>query len=95
MLIFFLSIAASAFEVRGTIVTPGGKPIEGAVILHRSSGVQALSDNAGAFTLDVPDQGRVRLEVIHPDYYEQIFVLTKKTAVRGVDAHPGPPDPPK
>jgi len=82
--IFFLSIAVSALEVRGTIVTPGGKPIEGAVILHRSSGVRALSDNAGAFTLDVPDQGRIRLEVIHPDYYEQIFVLTKKTAVRGV-----------
>jgi len=84
ILIFFLSIAASAFEVRGTVVTPGGKPIEGAVVLHRSSGAQALSDSGGAFTLDVPDQGRVQLEVIHPDYYEQIFVVTKKTAVRGV-----------
>jgi len=84
ILTFSLSITASAFEVRGTVVTPRGKPIEGAVVLHRSSGAQALSDSGGAFTLNVPDQGRVRLEVIHPDYYEQIFVFTKKTAVRGV-----------
>ena len=84
ILLFSLSIAASAFEVRGTVVTPGGKPIEGAVVLHRSSGAQALSDSGGAFTLDVPDEGRVRLEVIHPDYYEQAFAFTKKTAARGV-----------
>ncbi|TRZ84012.1 TonB-dependent receptor [bacterium] len=84
ILLFSLSIAASAFEVRGTVVTPGGKPIEGAIVLHRSSGAQALSDSGGAFTLDVPDEGRVRLEVIHPDYYEQAFAFTKKTAARGV-----------
>jgi outer membrane receptor protein involved in Fe transport len=84
ILLFSLSIAASAFEVRGTVVTPGGKPIEGAVILHRSSAARVLSDSGGAFTLDVPDEDRVRLEVIHPDYYEQAFAFTKKTAVRGV-----------
>jgi hypothetical protein len=84
ILLFSLSIAVSAFEVRGTVLTPGGKPIEGAVILHRSSTARVLSDSGGAFTLDVPDEDRVRLEVIHPDYYEQAFAFTKKTAARGV-----------
>jgi len=84
ILIFSLSIAAPAFEVRGTVVTPGGKPVGEAVVLHRASGARAISDSGGAFSLDVPDEDRVRLEVVHPDFYEQVFAFTKKTAARGV-----------
>ncbi|HEX2695631.1 MAG TPA: TonB-dependent receptor [Acidobacteriota bacterium] len=75
---------ARAFEVRGTVVTPEGMPVAGAVVLHRPSGTRDVTDARGAFALDLPQGARVRLEVIHPDHYEQEFDVPRKDLARGV-----------
>ena len=72
LLIFFvLATTALATEVRGVVQTAKGKPINGAVILHRGSGKKTLSDGQGIFRLSLPDSERINLEIIHPDYIEQ------------------------
>lgn len=75
---------ARGFEVRGTVVTPEGTPVAGAVVLHRPSGARDVTDTRGAFALDITDGARVRLEVIHPDHYEQEFDVPRKDLARGV-----------
>ncbi len=67
-----------AAELKGIVQTPGGIPIEGAIVIHRASGVQAVTDAAGAFRLEVPEAGRLRIEVIHPDYYDQEYLIPAK-----------------
>jgi outer membrane receptor protein involved in Fe transport len=75
---------ALAFEVRGTVVTPEGTPVAGAVVLHRPSGARNVTDAGGAFALDIPEGARIRLEVIHSDYYEQEFDVPRKGLARSV-----------
>ncbi|MBP1661726.1 MAG: TonB-dependent receptor [Candidatus Aminicenantes bacterium] len=84
LLLASVAVAARAFEVRGNVVTPEGTPVEGAVVLHRPSGARAVTDAEGAFVLDLAEGARVRLEVIHPDYYEQEFDVPKKDLARTV-----------
>jgi outer membrane receptor protein involved in Fe transport len=74
----FLAIQAFGAEIRGTIVGVGQNPLEGAVIICRPTGAKALTDARGEFAIDVPDAEKVRLEVIHPDYYEREFLVAKK-----------------
>ena len=80
----FLMISAAAAglaaEVRGVVVGPGQNPVRNAVVMHRESGARTETDAEGAFVLDVPGTGRVRLEVIHPDYYEREFLVGRKAA---------------
>jgi len=86
LILFFISSVcgvASAAELQGVVQTPGGIPIEGAVVLHRASGAQAVSDAVGAFRLKVPEAERLRIEVVHPDYYEQEDLVARRAA-----AHP-------
>ena len=73
-----------AAELRGVVQTPGGIPIAGAVVLHRASGVQAVTDAAGAFRMNVPDAARLRVEVIHPDYYEQEYLVPRRATAEPV-----------
>ncbi len=73
-----LPATASAAEIRGTVLSTGQNPIEGAVVLHRPSGERTETDAEGRFTLTVPESDRVRLEVIHPDHYEGEFLLTRR-----------------
>jgi outer membrane receptor protein involved in Fe transport len=75
----FLSIAAQAMEIRGTVVSPGQNPVAGAVVLHRESGAKTETDAEGKFVLDLPEADRTRLEVVHPDYYEREFLIERKT----------------
>ncbi len=84
LLLASVAVAARAFEVRGNVVTPEGTPVEGAVVLHRPSGARDVTDAEGAFALDLAEGARVRLEVIHPDYYEQEFDVPKKDLARTV-----------
>ncbi|MFO7733246.1 MAG: TonB-dependent receptor [Candidatus Aminicenantes bacterium] len=79
-----LSVAATAAEIRGTVVGTGQNPIEGAVVLHRSSGAKTETDAEGRFALAVPDSDRFRIEVIHPDHYESEYLLTRKDLDRRV-----------
>lgn len=79
ILIFFLSLSlAYSIEIKGKVLTQEGKPVEEAIILHRLSQRETLTDDQGFFSLDVPEAKRIRLEIIHPDYMEQEIVLTIK-----------------
>ena len=73
-----------AIEVRGTVVTPEGAPVAGAVVIHRASGERDVTDPRGVFALSLGDLGRFRLEVVHPDHYEQEFSVSRKEAGRGL-----------
>lgn len=83
ILSFLFCGPALAAELRGVVQTAGKIPIAGAVVLHRPSGVQAVTDAAGAFRLEVPGAERLRIEVVHPDYYEQEYLIP-----RGATADP-------
>jgi outer membrane receptor protein involved in Fe transport len=77
-----LGIAAQAMEIRGTVVSPALNPIGAAVVLHRESGAKAETDAAGNFVLDVAEADRIRLEVVHPDYYEREFLIERKALAK-------------
>lgn len=62
-------------EVRGVVIGVDQKPLEGAVVLHRASGLKAVTDAEGKFALAVPDGGKIRLEIVHDDYYDQEFMI--------------------
>lgn len=68
-------------EIRGVVNTPGGVPIEGVLILHRDSGLNVATDLLGTFTLTVPFEDKIRLELIHPDFYVREFVLSERNRV--------------
>jgi hemoglobin/transferrin/lactoferrin receptor protein len=76
--------AASGAEIRGTVLSTGQSPIEGAVVLHRPSGATTETDAEGRFSLAVPDSDRFRIEVIHPDHYEGEFQITRRDLDRRV-----------
>ncbi len=84
LLLVAVPLWARAVEVRGTVVTPEGMPVPGAVVLHRASGSRDITDARGVFDLSLPESGRVRLEVIHPDHYDQEFDVPRKELVRRV-----------
>ncbi len=73
-----LSVAAQAMEIRGNVVSPVQNPVVGAVVLHRPTGVKTETAADGGFVLDVPEADRVRLEIVHPDYYEREFLIERK-----------------
>jgi outer membrane receptor protein involved in Fe transport len=77
-----LSAAGFAVEIRGKVVSPEGRAVEGAVLLHRESGTKAVTDSGGTFLMDVSEAFRIRLEVIHPDFFEQEFVISRKKISR-------------
>jgi outer membrane receptor protein involved in Fe transport len=78
-LIILLCVArAWAFDIRGVVQTAKGKPIFEAVVLHRDSGKKTLSDEKGVFTLSLPEDAKIVLEVIHPDYIEQEIAISQK-----------------
>jgi hemoglobin/transferrin/lactoferrin receptor protein len=77
--IFLLAnIQALAVEIKGKILNLGGNPVAQAEVIHRSSGIKSFTDGQGLFTLIVPDETRIRLEIKHPDYVEQSVVITEK-----------------
>jgi len=58
-------------EWRGKVVSSEGKPVAAAVVFHRASGLKALTDEDGRFSLVLPQAERVTLSIIHPDYMEE------------------------
>jgi outer membrane receptor protein involved in Fe transport len=82
ILVLSLSASVYALEIRGKVVGAAGNPVEGAIVLHRPTEASAETGPDGEFVLEVPDEDRIRLEIIHPDYYATEFVLTKKEAAR-------------
>lgn len=60
-------------EVRGRVISPEGKAVAGAVVLHRASGTKAMTGADGSFSLRLETANRVSLEIIHPDYHEELI----------------------
>jgi hemoglobin/transferrin/lactoferrin receptor protein len=87
-LIFFLSVIQSlAIEIKGEVLNLEEKPVVEAVVLHRNSGSKTLTDERGLFTLNVPDEEIISLEIIHPEYLEQEITirsedLSKKVIIK-------------
>jgi outer membrane receptor protein involved in Fe transport len=75
----FFSASLQAAEIQGKVTSVGGKPIVEAVILHRDSGTRTTSGEDGSFSLNIDIQGRIVLEVVHPDYSDGMFVLSAKS----------------
>ena len=69
---------AGAVEVKGRIVSLDGRPVEGAVVAVRSTGISAVTDSEGSFALIVPDGDRIRLAVTHPDYFTETPLVSVK-----------------
>ena len=70
---------ADMAAVRGTVASTGGKPVSGAVVLQRESGLKTTTDEDGSFVLELEKSGRIVLEVIHPDYSDGLFLLPSKS----------------
>ncbi|MCJ7682467.1 MAG: TonB-dependent receptor plug domain-containing protein, partial [Candidatus Aminicenantes bacterium] len=68
--------AAEDLRMTGRLTTTQNEPIGGAVILHRPSQNKTVSGEDGSFSLLVPNLTRVSLEIIHPDFMEQVVTLT-------------------
>lgn len=73
---------ASAAEIKGKVLNLLGNPISDAVVLHRSSGIKTVTDEEGLFSLSVPEDDKIRLEITHPEYFEQEVILTEKDLMK-------------
>jgi len=78
LLMGLFSLNAAALEIRGLVTDTAGNPLAGAVVLHRASAAKAVTGGDGEFSLTVPDADKVRLEIIHADYYEREFLVARE-----------------
>ena len=76
--LFFIAVLSHALQIKGEVRALDGEPVAEAVVLHRLSQKKAVTDSHGFFSLDVPDAGRIKLEIIHPDFIEQEVVITRQ-----------------
>ena len=88
LIVTFIFIApvfgADVVAVHGTVASTGGKPVSGAVVLQRESGLKTTTGEDGSFSLELERSGRTVLEVIHPDYSDGLFLLPAKSLDRPV-----------
>ncbi|MBN1939044.1 MAG: TonB-dependent receptor [Candidatus Aminicenantes bacterium] len=70
---------AAEVRLQGKVASLGGKPVVGAVVLHRQSGLQTTTGEDGSFTLALERAERLVLEVIHPDYVDGLFQVPAKS----------------
>jgi len=70
---------ANPVEITGTVISVGGKPISGAVVLHRESGAKSTTGEDGSFILSLEKADRTVLEVVHPDYSDGLFLIQSKS----------------
>jgi outer membrane receptor protein involved in Fe transport len=74
LLTILFSTLSFGREIRGRVTNAQGKSIAEAVVIHRQSGNKALTDEEGNFILEapVPEGAKIQVEVIHPDYFEEL-----------------------
>ncbi len=78
------AIALEAAPLRKGIVTSGGKPVPGAVVVWSGQGAESIATTAadGSYSVPDPDVWSARSSVIHPDYAipedEAAFGVTKR-----------------
>jgi len=69
-----LRTSRSGSEFRGRVVSPQGRPVAGASVFHRASGLKARTDEDGLFSLDLPAESEVTLEFFHPDTWPRSWI---------------------
>ncbi len=79
LLLFLIGLNPGlAAEIKGRVLNLLGNPVSQAVVLHRLSGNKTVTDALGQFSLSLPDEDKVRLEITHSDYFEQEVVITSR-----------------
>ena len=79
LFIFLLApLWAASGEVKGKVIAQDGSALIEAIIIHRSSGSQTISDAEGNFSLDLPVGNKIVLEIIHPDYLDKMVTFSKR-----------------
>ena len=78
-LVSVLALLCFSAEWKGKVVSIEGKPIAEAVVSHRPSGLKALTDEEGLFSLVLPEAKKVTLQIIHPDYMVEEIELGAKS----------------
>jgi len=68
VLLFALPVSLAGVEIKGRVVSSGGRFIAGAAVLHRASGARSVTDDGGVFKMSLPGIDRGRIEVAHPEY---------------------------
>jgi outer membrane receptor protein involved in Fe transport len=68
LLVTLFGLACFGTEFRGRVISAQGKPVAGALVVHRASGLKTLTGEDGWFLLDLPLKAKVTLQVSHPDY---------------------------
>jgi TonB-dependent SusC/RagA subfamily outer membrane receptor len=91
-------------EVKGTIVSPDGKPLEGASVVLKGTTTGSISDSKGFFRLpDVPDDGLLvvsyvglKSSVIKPIFTSEMTIKMVQDTVtlKSIGVPPPPPPPP-
>lgn len=79
-----LATQAFAVEVRGRVINLLGQPVANAAVSHRASGNRVSADQNGHFLLNVPEQEKVRIEITHPDYFDQELLITGQRLSREI-----------
>lgn len=81
LFLFFSLLSSStvfAATVSGRVVDPSGRPVAGATVIVSGEGVplrSVLSDGAGAFNLDVPENTRLEVRVAVPGFRSEVVTL--------------------
>lgn len=78
LLVTFFGLRCFGSELRGRVISVHGKPVAGAAVIHRASGLKALTDENGGFSLDLPPTAKATLEVFHSDYMAEKLDFTAK-----------------
>lgn len=84
-ILFVLGVLATqsfALEIRGKVVSSEGPSVADAVVLHRASGAQAITDQEGRFVLNIDTAGRAILEISHPAYMDKEISLSEKDMLK-------------
>ena len=84
-ILFVLGVFAThsfALEIRGKVVSTEGPSVADAVVMHRASGAQAITDQEGRFVLKIDTAGRATLLISHPAYMEKEISLSDKDMLR-------------
>jgi outer membrane receptor protein involved in Fe transport len=89
--LFFLSCLlpvslalAQAAEIKGRVVNTLGLPVAEAVVAEKTTGVRAVTDADGRFSLGLEIKDRQTLIVTHPDFWENEVTLSARDARKDV-----------
>lgn len=101
------SVAVSSLitkEVKGTILHPDGKPLEGAAVVLKGTTLGSISDSKGFFhMMDVPDDGLLiisyvgfKSSVIKPLFSSDMTIkmVQDTVSLKSIGVPPPPPPPP-